>query len=243
MSFSPSYPEKPQTITRKWGVYDPEDYHQFGFDYHNGDDCVIPNDKLVHAPFPGTIVRWFNEPNGGGIGCGLLSDATYTWDAWSEMGSDGKIFNFPSGEAKVLVDFLHCEKNLIPEGLRVNEGDAIAVPDNTGFTTGPHTHRQWRRETLVPITKGVQVNPSYRILGDNYLQDFDMNDANNSFNPQKFWSGVYASTIDTVKIIVSQAEIISNEIEAAAINKNQKLSFWIMVQNAILKVVDFLQQK
>lgn len=238
MKFFPSYPEKPQTVTRQWGFYDPQDYHPFGFDYHNGDDCVIPDDKLVHAPFPGVIVRWFDEPTGGGIGCGLLSNDTYTWDAWSEPGSDGKIFNFPAGQARVLVDFLHCEKNLIPEGMSVNEGDVIAIPDNTGFTTGPHTHRQWRRETLIPIPPEVNVFPAYRVLGDNYLKDFDVNDANNSFNPQRFWLGIYAQDVPAIDDLLKKTTNIVNVITASPIPIEEKQSF---LSEISLKVVSFLK--
>ncbi len=46
--------------------------------------------------------------------------------------------------------------------------------DNTGFSTGPHCHTQWRR---------INWNG-----GTNYTT-VDINEANNSFDPTQFYTG------------------------------------------------------
>lgn len=174
-------PIKPWIVTREWGVYDPI-YAQFGFKFHNGTDVALESDKLVRAPFAGTIIRagtkengqW--QPNGGGIYCGLLSDEEYLFD--------------DSKTAFVLMDELHDEKLLVSEGQHVIAGQPLAIGDNTGASTGNHTHFQLRRETKIPAPVGA--SNSYRFLSDSFLlQDVDKNEMNNSFDPTPYYTGTY----------------------------------------------------
>lgn len=158
--FSFPYPIDPWCITQAWGV-PAETYRRFGFGLHNGVDVAHGVDRVIRAPFPGLIVRIGNQPEGGGIFCGLLSTHAFTFD-------DGR-------SSQVLADFLHCERLLVNEGQSVIAGQPLAIAGNTGFSTGPHTHIQLRRGSW----NGTFFVPA------------DQNDANNSFDPAPYYTGTY----------------------------------------------------
>lgn len=170
MRFKFPYPIKPYKVNQEWGIYAPQVYSQFGFSRHNGTDVALGLDSLIRAPFAGTVVRagtkenggW--QPNGGGVFCGLVSDETFAFD-------DGK-------ETKVLADFLHCDHLVVTESQHVIAGQPLAVADNTGFSTGPHTHIQLRR--VLWQKEGIMT--------------IDQNEANNSFDPKPYYTNTY--TID-----------------------------------------------
>ncbi len=113
------------------------------------------------------------EPAGGGIFISVLSDAEYSFD-------DGKV-------AYVLADYLHCDRLIQPEGEGVLTGTVLAVADNTGFSTGPHTHIQVRRVRKMPLPAPAGTQ-AYRIGDGFFLQNVDANDANGSFDPTPYFS-------------------------------------------------------
>lgn len=170
-------PITPYIENQKWGVYDPKNYSQFGFTRHNGIDLRLAPDKLLHAPFNGTVVRvgtpenGFWQPNGGGIFVGIVSEPM-DFPAFTNTTPDGVVVNFAAGTYRVLVDLLHCESISVTEGDAVTAGQVVAVGDNTGFSTGPHCHTQWRRINWLG--------------GANYTP-VDMNEANDSFDPTPFF--------------------------------------------------------
>jgi murein DD-endopeptidase MepM/ murein hydrolase activator NlpD len=179
--FTFPFPVKPWRETQKWGVRN-DAYKPFGYGHHNGVDVAIGADRLIRAPFAGQIVRaatkengeW--QPQGGGIFVSLLSNEPFTFD-------DGVT-------AFVLADFLHCEHLIVKAGASVEPGFALAYADNTGFSTGHHTHIQLRREKIIPAPANAPT--SYRVRNDfQYLMDVDRNDANNSFDPTPYCSGTY----------------------------------------------------
>lgn len=171
------HPITPYIVNQAWGVYDPKDYSQFGFTRHNGIDLHLSPDKALHTPFNGTVVRAATKenglwrPNGGGIFVGIVSDP-FDFPAFTNTTPDGIVVNFAAGTYRVLVDLLHCESISVKEGDIVTAGQQVAIGDNTGFSTGPHCHTQWRRV----IWSG----------GTNYVV-VDGNDANNSFDPTQFF--------------------------------------------------------
>lgn len=180
--FNFPYPIKPWIQSQAWGVYNPA-YQRFGFNRHNGTDVALGNDKVVRAPFDGTIInaatrensKW--QPNGGGIFISLLSSEPSSFD-------DGK-------EAFVLADFLHCERLLVSEGQTVFPAQALAIADNTGFSTGPHTHIQLRR-VFVRNSKPPKGISTYRVFAQNvWLENVDNNDANNTFDPSPYYTKTY----------------------------------------------------
>lgn len=165
------YPAEPYQLNQAWGIYNPA-YQQFGFSRHNGIDIALGADKKLYAPCDGTIVRHGNQPNGGGIFLGMMT-GEYDWD-------DGKY--------RVLLDFLHCETLIALEGATVKAGDLLAVADNTGFSTGPHTHIQPRRVKNWNNQSGPTL--SFELV--------DQNDANGSFDPRPYFNGYYATDANNV---------------------------------------------
>lgn len=173
MKLSLAYEVKPYVVSQGWGEIPLDNkgnpvYAQFGFTQHNGVDVLPGHGKEVRAPFDYEVVwaKWM--PNGGGNVLGVLSQNEY----------DG-----PLGKpAYVLIDFLHLESfTKFPGGVgyRGKAGDLLAIADNTGFSTGPHTHIQYR---WVYKDKGG-------------LKDVEKNKAHNSFNPEPYRSGVYAEDL------------------------------------------------
>ena len=160
------YPAKPYIVTQGWGVFNPF-YKTFGWSRHNGEDAKLGADKFIYAPIDGVIARIGNQPTGGGIFIGLMTEPQV----------------FADGEYRILLDFLHCKELLKVEGDMVKIGDKIAIGDNTGAaTTGSHTHLQCRRVAYWNKQTGVDL----------VWNELDKNDANNSFDPSPYWTGIYA---------------------------------------------------
>ena len=189
------FPVKPHIITRYWGelVIDPitklSIYLRFGFKLHNGVD-VLPAkvDKIYRYPWNGTgkVVKTGYQPNGGGIFVGLISNEN---------------FEFPDGKVSlILTDALHAEKILVKVGDIVNTGDALIIQDSTGFSTGNHTHGQYRRETWDGIA----------------FSDVDRNEANNSFDPMVYAVGKFA--VDEL--------ILSKQLQAIKLLKEWISQLW-----------------
>lgn len=179
------YPAKPFIVRQGWGIYNPA-YLRFKFSKHNGVDFLPGEDNVLRAAVAGKVIRVDNFPTGGGIFVSTITDLEY--DEWDAPLSQTK--------SRVILDYLHCEKILVQEGQHVNVGDIIAIPDNTGFSTGPHTHMQGRRA----IGWNGQV-------GNNlFWENVDKNEANNSFDPTPYWNGYYAK--DVKKIVGIWAQLI-----------------------------------
>jgi murein DD-endopeptidase MepM/ murein hydrolase activator NlpD len=202
-------PTKPHIVNQPWGTFAPSTYSQFGFTRHNGLDLALAPDRKIYAPFDGQIIRvatkqngqW--QPNGGGVFVSLLSEPL-AFPAFKSTAPNSVIFDFAAGTYRILVDFLHCESISVPEGLYVKAGDLLAIGDNTGFSTGPHCHTQWRREMdhALPAPAGVQA---YRFLNNGFwLEDADRNEANSSFDPTQFFNGFYAQDAQTAVGLLTQ---------------------------------------
>lgn len=164
MKLSLNYPVTTFKLNQEFGVYRPEVYSQFGFNRHNGIDIALGSDSMIYAPLNGQIIRTGNQPNGGGVFFGFLSDKTFTFD-------DGVM-------AQVLIDFLHLDHIIGKVTVAYKTGDLLAKADNTGFSTGPHTHMQFRR-----------VRYDGKVV-----TTIDVNDANNSFDPKTYWNGTYPNS-------------------------------------------------
>jgi murein DD-endopeptidase MepM/ murein hydrolase activator NlpD len=191
MKFSPNFPVKPLKLNQPWGTFDPKDYAQFGFDRHNGVDAAIAADSLVRAPFNGSVYQNGNQPNGGGIYCGFLSDDTFDFEAFDCVTPEGVTIHFPAMQARVLMDFLHLRSISAQPAHEYKAGDVLAIQDNTGFTTGPHTHIQPRRVSYDGKT----------------ITFLDSNDAHGSFDPTSFWNGTYA---EDLAILPAETQIVQN---------------------------------
>ncbi len=173
------YPVKPHKINRQWGFPSPE-YKQFGFTLHNGIDINLANGTPIFAPLEADILKVGNVPNGSGIFVSMLSSQPYTFD-------DGK-------EVYTYIEFFHCQEIKVKEGDHVLPGQLLALGDNTGFSTGSHTHMQPRRMRVVAASSGAVY--IYKIKGvDSCLVPFDSNDANNTFDPTPYFNNLYAFNI------------------------------------------------
>ena len=182
--FNLHYIAKPYFVSQVWGVVNPI-YKQFGFNKHNGEDISLGKDKLIYCPIEAKAYRILWQPSGGGNVLSILTDL-YDWP-------DGK-------KAKVLIDFMHLEKVMVVQGQVIKIGDKMAIADNTGFSSGNHTHIQARRV--------VEINGE--------LINVDINDANNSFDHSKHYTGKYASDLFT-ETPLSSGEIATIKIQKSFI--------------------------
>lgn len=166
---------RPYRVNQPWGIHNPNVYRQFGFDDHNGVDLAPGRNKEVRAPFPFEAYRVLWQPNGGGNVLTIISQ--YEYDA-----PDGK-------PAHVLIDYMHLERVIKTPGAdyKGSTGDLLAIADNTGFSTGPHTHGQYR---------WVRAK-----AGRDGFFDVERNTANNSFDPEPYRNGRYAEDYYNRKLL------------------------------------------
>lgn len=208
------YPVKPHLVNRPWGFEDPL-YQQFGFNRHNGVDLALVNGQEICAPMPGNIINIGNDPTGSGIFVSLVSDEQYYF-------SDGKT-------TFVLLDFFHCQRILVNIGDHVELGQTIALGDNTGITTGAHTHIQPRREYLKELPDSATVH-AYRIRDINYgFTDVDTNNANNTFDPEPYWNQKYAADYNPTEVsrlttVIKSLTLALNNLMKKLVSQNSQTS-------------------
>lgn len=163
------FPSKPFQITQAWGIYNPA-YLQFGFSKHNGTDFTrgIPGEKTWKLYWPADDFEIYDTSFGNGTG-------------WNIRGYSNQKYDFPDGKScKVQICVLHMDhQSPIKTGTTLNAGDYIGDADNTGFSTGPHTHLLVRR------------------VDDNY-NPVDINEANNTIDPMLYMTSFYAEDVGTI---------------------------------------------
>lgn len=180
MNLQISYPFKPYFITQVWNNPNPA-YEQFGFGHHNGIDANVgrtgdiryQTEFPVYCPvssFTVQLIRW--NPTGGGNEVWLVSDDQLTMD---------------DRTSNAYMVLCHAKKILVNVGDKPVLGQLLMIADNTGFSTGPHTHMGLYRVNY----DGTRIT--------NY---YDVNDANNSYNPGLFFTGQYAIDQATVGTLV-----------------------------------------
>ncbi len=165
------YPFKPFVITQNWGNPNSAYAAHFGdptFKLHNGIDAKagyydwqgkLKTDYPVYCPVEGfKVVRVDYQPNGGGN------------EIWLRSKEKVKMFEL---ECYCYMILCHAKKILVPEGYEPALGELLMIADNTGFSTGLHTHL------------GI-----YR-MGENW-ERLDTNEATGSFNPALFFTEEYA---------------------------------------------------
>jgi murein DD-endopeptidase MepM/ murein hydrolase activator NlpD len=133
-NFSLFYPVKPYHLNQPWGVYNPEAYAQFGFTRHNGADLALVNGQEIRIPIEAVVARIGWEPKGAGNYIVLRTLEPYSF-------SDGVT-------AFAELTFMHLLKPIGIIGQTYKTGELIALGDNTGFSTGNHTHFRLRRLNL-----------------------------------------------------------------------------------------------
>lgn len=159
------YPFKPFHITQAWGVLNPAYSQQFddpSFKRHNGVDAnlgKVAKEWPVYCPvesFRVSEVAFY--PQGGGNQIGLTSKE-----------------KIQVGDKLCYVSILmcHAKKILVKVGDEPEVGELLMIANNTGFSTGPHTHIGMYR------------------LNDKF-QKIDKNEATGSYDPGLCWTGIHA---------------------------------------------------
>lgn len=162
------YPFKPFTISQHWGNPNPAYSAQFGdpnFKRHNGVDATTYGGTAygqtwwVSCPVEGFYVESITwEANGGGNQMSLVSKKKVRiWDK----------------DCYARIYLCHAKKILVKEGYEPALGELIMMADNTGFSTGPHTHLGLYR------------------LNDDFTK-MDNNDSTGSFNPELYFTRTFA---------------------------------------------------
>lgn len=170
-------PFRPWYVSQKWGVANPF-YEQFGFSRHNGLD-VVPlkttppyiNLKTwpIYCPEDGFYVFGvYYSPNGAGHELVLASK---------------KELDLPTGKGHLHISFMHNEKILVPPGYEPKKGELLCIGDNSGASTGPHSHIGGYRK-------------------DNKGRKLDENDSNGSFNIEPLFLQTYAADQATLPTLL-----------------------------------------
>lgn len=173
------YPCKPFIVTQGWGISNPT-YLQYGFSKHNGVDFkpyvgAVTFD--LHAPLKMEIVEVGFNPGAGNY------IRFVTPEKWEVNGIECYVGGM----------IMHMKQQAVIVGQIVDIGEFIGVANNTGNSTGPHTHLSVYR------LKAKENIPENRL-------DTDVS-TNNTFDPQPFWSGYYA--VDNKKVFTILLQILS----------------------------------
>lgn len=165
------WPFKPFTVTQRWGNPNgdyAEHFNDPAFKLHNGIDAkphLVDTSYPVYCPVEGFRVYAVDyQPNGGGNEIYLISKQKY------------QMFD---KECYALIILCHAEKVLVPVGYEPALGELLMIADNTGFSTGPHTHMGFYR-----IGDAANVGGS----------KLDTNEATGSFDPALFFVGDFAAS-------------------------------------------------
>lgn len=118
------YPAKPYIIEQAFGIFNPA-YLKFGYDHHNGIDFRVDTDGIVRAVCDGVVTEVKEYPTGAGKAVRYRTTTPVEAEGVTEF---------------VEFIYMHGAKQLVTVGQKISAGDPIIVADNTGFSTGPHTH-------------------------------------------------------------------------------------------------------
>ena len=179
------YPFKPFLITQSWGNPNPAYAAQFGkpeFKLHNGVDAnpgvqeytgKLRTEYPVYCPVEGFTVKQVDyAPQGGGNELWLISNQPLQM-------FDQKLYAY--------IPLCHAKKVLVKAGDQPKLGELLMIADNTGFSTGLHTHMGLYR---------VEYN------GFN-ITKVDKNSAEGSFDPSLFFMKEYAIDKATLPTLIS----------------------------------------
>ena len=176
MKLELSYPAKPYVITQAFGIYNPA-YEQFGFNRHNGIDFAVDTDGVVVAMCEGEVYETgFNNGAGNYV----------RYKTTKEVEADGL-------KGTVGFMYMHGKEILCKKGDKVMSGTPLMIADNTGFSTGPHTHIS-----------------AYFIDSNNIKLPYGSKDSDYCFDFSKYYNGLYA---DDVKDIVNKISLISQALK------------------------------
>lgn len=179
MTLKINFPFKPYLVTQVWNNPNPA-YNHFGFTHHNGidarpwyDNAQLRNYYPVYCPVEGFVVDKVQyRPDGGGNEIWLISKEDL------QLGDK---------TCRAYLVLCHADKVLVPVGYEPKLGELIMIGDNTGFSTGTHTHMGLYR---------VKPNGASWIF-------IDQNEANGSSDPSAFFTGLYAADQATLGTLIT----------------------------------------
>lgn len=195
---------RPWLLNQAWGIYNPA-YARFGFDHHNGIDIPIASDQRVFCPVRAHVTNIDYFPDGGGNQIELV-----TTEKWNVGGVD----------CYVLIVFMHNKEILAKLGDVCEVGTEITIPNNTGFSTGPHTHFGCYR-----------LNDDMSWMDDNKTTD----GASGSFDPMPYFNGKYASDYILAEQVISVATSVISSPEIAPVQKVDILTKLINFLTSLFK--------
>lgn len=161
------YPAKPYNITQAFGIKNPS-YEQFGFSKHNGIDFAVDTDGIVRAMCDGVVYEVGSNPDAGNF---------VRYKTRTPVFAEGK-------KGTVAFMYMHAKNQLVQVGDLITAGDALIVADNTGFSTGPHTHIS-----------------AYFVNDSNVKLDGDPS-VNSCFDHSKYFNGFYSDDVGKVTVIL-----------------------------------------
>ena len=160
------YPAKPYIVAQKFGIYNPA-YLQFGFSKHNGEDFAVDKDGVVLAMCDGVVTET-------GFNSGAGNFVKYKTNEKVDVDGVPRTVGFM---------YMHGERILVKQWDLVKAGTPLMIADNTGFSTGPHTH-----------ISAYFLNE----LGNKIVLDPASNDC---FDFSKFYNGFHADDAKFVESI------------------------------------------
>lgn len=165
------YPAKPYNVTQGWGIAN-SSYKEAGFKFtrHNGEDFRIGKDNLTHCPLKAEVMEVGYNDGAGNFVRLITQDLLEVGGVSCYVG----------------MMFMHHEKILCKQGNVLNVGDVMGIPDNTGFSTGPHTHGSYLRLK----TRSWD--------GERYDTD---ETTDRTFDPHPYWTGFAAQDYAIVSTI------------------------------------------
>lgn len=169
MKLSLYYPTKPYEITQAFGITNPS-YNQFGFTKHNGIDFRVDTDGIVRAMCDGEVY-----------------DVGYNAGAGNYVRYKTNLVEAEGRTGYVAFMYMHAEKCLVKSGQKIQAGDALIVADNTGFSTGPHTHIS--AYFVNELNEKLPLNP----------------DTDHCFDFSKYYNGKFSDDI----IVALQRQVLS----------------------------------
>lgn len=166
------YPCKPFLVTQGWGIKNPM-YVSLGFSEHNGVDF---------KPYAGAVT--FN----------LYAPIKMEITEVSFTKTGGNYIRFVTPEKYVVLGtpcyvggmLLHMKSQAVTVGQIVDVGDFLGIANNTGLSTGPHTHLSLYRLS-------EKANYSSNRLDTNPVNNF-------TFDPQPYWNGKFAQDVMAQRI-------------------------------------------
>jgi len=180
------WPFKPYNITQKWGNPNPAYANQFNnpdFKLHNGIDAnvgkynwdnSVVSEYPVYCPVEGFTVQKVDfSPQGGGNEMWLMSD---------------DVLQIGDQLMHAWIPLCHAKKILVSEGDKPKLGELLMIADNTGFSTGIHTHMGLYRVD---------------IAASGTIRKIDTNFAEGSTDPALYFVNKYAVDNATLATLIT----------------------------------------